>query len=161
MYAQLNPRPVVLVTNQSQQICPCIQRRFHADMQAQYAAISGQLSIRGNHTPTFLRGHVSVNDWRLCREAARTFQEGARHRWRPAQDYPFRSLHSRTRRCSLPERPPGLNNGVLFNIRCDARKCNQNPYHPLQCNTCKRLYLLCTFSDNTSPGRRRFYSFLQ
>ena len=56
---------------------------------------------------------------------------------------------------------PGLNNGVLLNIRCDARKCNQNPYHPLQCNTCKRLYLLCTFSDNTSPGRRRFYSFLQ
>ena len=157
MYAQLNSRPVALVTNQSQRICPCIQRRFHANVQVQRIAISSQMSTCGSHTLTLPQRHVSVNNWRP-RQEAQAFREGARHRWHLAEDCPFRSLRDKALRRSSPERCAWSEQHPVQH-RCDARNCNW--YLPLQCIISKTPYLLCTFNDNTSPGRRRFCSFLQ
>ena len=104
MCAQLNPRPVALVTNQARHISSGMQRRFHAARQAQHAAVSGRLSTCGRHTLTLLRRYVSVNDWRARQKTAQAFREGTRYRRRTAKDCPFRSLHIRTLPCSPPGR---------------------------------------------------------
>jgi hypothetical protein len=104
MCAQLNPRPVALVTNQARHISSGTQRRFHADEQAWQATVSGRLSTCGSHTLTLLRRYVSVNDWRARQKTAQAFREGTHYRRRPARDCPFRSLHIRTLRCSPPGR---------------------------------------------------------